>query len=98
MTITPPYNPHIKYVYMSNNLFCLHCGRNGHLKGECKAWKESQERFDLYKTEKSTKKGAWSCSKVFDQQVPKVTSLGMKNIDYPFICFQGTQVEMGSQV
>ena len=39
LNITPPFNPHRKYVFVSNNLLCLHCGRNGHLKGDCPAWK-----------------------------------------------------------
>ena len=35
LNITPPYNPHSKYVFVSDNLLCLHCGKNEHLKGEC---------------------------------------------------------------
>ena len=33
--ITPLFNPHSKYVFVSDNLLCLHCGKNGHLKNEC---------------------------------------------------------------
>ena len=29
--IEPPYNPHSKYVSVSDNLLCTHCGSNGHL-------------------------------------------------------------------
>ena len=36
-TIYPPFNPHNKYVLLSNNLMCLHCGKNWHLKKECTA-------------------------------------------------------------
>ena len=35
LNISPPYNPHSKYVFVSDNLLCLHCGKNGHLKGVC---------------------------------------------------------------
>ena len=38
LNISPPYNPHSKYVFVSDNLLCLHCGKNGHLKGECSSW------------------------------------------------------------
>ena len=48
MNITPPYNPHSKYVFGSNNLLCLHCGKNGHLKGECSSRTNSYERFSNY--------------------------------------------------
>ena len=37
LNITPPFNPHNKYVFVSDNLLCLHCGKNGHLKEECTA-------------------------------------------------------------
>ncbi|XP_015075493.1 uncharacterized protein LOC107019547 [Solanum pennellii] len=49
--ITPPFNPHSKYVFVSDNLLCLHCGKNGHLKEECIAWRKSHERLSKY-TEK----------------------------------------------
>ena len=52
LNITPPYNPHSKYLYVSDNLMHIHCGRNGNLKGECKAWKESSERFSIYTRQK----------------------------------------------
>ena len=32
LNISPPYNPHSKYVFVCDNLLCLHCGKNGHLK------------------------------------------------------------------
>ena len=35
LNITPPYNPHSKYVFVSDNLLCLHCGKNVHMNGEC---------------------------------------------------------------
>ena len=38
LNITPPFNPHSKYVFVSDNLFFLHCGKNGHLKGEWAGW------------------------------------------------------------
>ena len=41
LNITPPYNPHSKYVFVSDNLLCLHCGKNGHLRGECDGWRNS---------------------------------------------------------
>ena len=43
LNITPPFNPHSKYVFVSDNLLCVHCGRNGHLKSDCTAWRESHE-------------------------------------------------------
>ena len=45
LNITRPFNPHSKYVFVSDNLLYLHCGRNGHLKRKCTAWRESHERF-----------------------------------------------------
>ena len=48
LNITPPYNPHSKYVFVSDNLLCLHCGKNGHLKGECSSWRNSCERISNY--------------------------------------------------
>lgn len=29
------YNPHTKRSVVGDNLLCLHCGRNGHMKKEC---------------------------------------------------------------
>ncbi|XP_069154264.1 uncharacterized protein [Solanum lycopersicum] len=46
--ITPPYNPHSKYVFVSDNLLCLHCSKNGHLKGERSSWRNSCERLSYY--------------------------------------------------
>ena len=51
LNITPHFNPHSKYVFVSDNLLCLHCGKNGHLKKECTAWRKSHERLSKY-TEK----------------------------------------------
>ena len=48
LNITPPYNPHSKYVFVSDNLLCLHCGKNGHLKGECSSWRNSCEILANY--------------------------------------------------
>ena len=48
LNITPPFNPHSKYVFVSDNLLCLHCGKNGHLKGECAGWRNSHERLSTY--------------------------------------------------
>lgn len=41
--VNPPYNPHSNYVFASNNLPCSHCGRNDHLKINCKASKRTEE-------------------------------------------------------
>ncbi|XP_069145684.1 uncharacterized protein [Solanum lycopersicum] len=48
LNITPPYNPHSKYVFVSENLLCLRCGKNGYLKGECASWRNSYERLSNY--------------------------------------------------
>ena len=48
LNISPPYNPHSKYVFVSDNLLCLHCGKNGHLKNECVSWRNSCERYSKY--------------------------------------------------
>ena len=48
LNITPPYNPHNKYVFLSDNILCLHCGKNEHLKGECASWRNSYERLSKY--------------------------------------------------
>ena len=54
---TPPLNTHNKYVFVSDNLLCHYCGRNGHLKRECSAWRESHERFSNYTEKKRISKG-----------------------------------------
>ena len=46
--ISPPYNPHSKYVFVFDNLLCLHRGKNGHLKAECARWRNSCERLSNY--------------------------------------------------
>nr|XP_010322041.1 uncharacterized protein LOC104647894 [Solanum lycopersicum] len=38
----------IKYVFVSDNMLCLHCGKNGHLKGDCASWRNSYERLSNY--------------------------------------------------
>ncbi|KAH0761524.1 hypothetical protein KY290_017597 [Solanum tuberosum] len=48
LNISPPYNPYNKYVSVSDNLLCLHCGRNGHFKKYCPARKASQEKVSVY--------------------------------------------------
>ena len=48
LNISPPYNSHSKYVFVSDNLLCLHCGKNGHLKKECVSWRNSCERHSKY--------------------------------------------------
>ncbi|XP_069152835.1 uncharacterized protein [Solanum lycopersicum] len=48
LNISPPYNPHSKYLFVSDNLLCLHCGKNGHLKNECVSWRNSCERYSKY--------------------------------------------------
>ena len=48
LNITPPFNPHSKYVFVSDNLLCLHCGKNEHLKGECAGRRNSCERLSNY--------------------------------------------------
>ena len=48
LNVTPPFNPHSKYVFVSDNLLCLHCGKNGHLKEECTAWRMSHEKLSKY--------------------------------------------------
>ena len=51
LNITPPFIPHNKYVYVCDNLLCLHCGKNRHSKEECTTWRKSHERLSKY-TEK----------------------------------------------
>ena len=48
LNITPSFNPHNKYGFVSDHLLCLHCGKNGHLKGECAGWRNSHERLSNY--------------------------------------------------
>ena len=57
LNITPLYNTHSNYVIVSNNLLCLHFCRNGNLKKHCHTWKESQENFSVYSTQKRARKG-----------------------------------------
>ncbi|XP_069149941.1 uncharacterized protein [Solanum lycopersicum] len=38
----------INNVFVSDNLLCLHCGKNGHLKNEYVSWKNSCERYSNY--------------------------------------------------
>ncbi|XP_049399696.1 uncharacterized protein LOC125863713 [Solanum stenotomum] len=46
--IEPPYNPHSKYVYVSDNLLCTHCGRNGHLKEKCETLRKAKEKHEKF--------------------------------------------------
>ncbi|XP_070047414.1 GRIP domain-containing protein RUD3-like [Nicotiana tomentosiformis] len=43
-----PYNPHSKYVTIPDNLLCTHCGNNGHLKENCKARVQSQQKNKVF--------------------------------------------------
>ena len=54
--MTPLFNPLSKYVFVSDNLLCLHCGKNGHLKGECAGWRNSYERLSNYAERKNSPK------------------------------------------
>ncbi|XP_049391385.1 uncharacterized protein LOC125855684 [Solanum stenotomum] len=56
--IEPPYNPHRKYVSVSNNLLCTHYGRNGHLKEKCESLRKAKERHVKFvRFENDVKKG-----------------------------------------
>lgn len=57
VNLTPPYNPYNKYVSVSENLLCLQCGRNVHLKGYFPSWKTSQEKFSIYSIHKKAQQG-----------------------------------------
>ena len=57
LNITHLYNTHSNYVYISDNLLCLHFCKNSHLKKHCHTWKESQENFLVYFTQKRARKG-----------------------------------------
>ncbi|XP_070030407.1 uncharacterized protein [Nicotiana sylvestris] len=39
-----PYNPHNKYVTISDNWLCTHCGNNGHVKENCLARVQSVQK------------------------------------------------------
>ncbi|XP_070029457.1 uncharacterized protein [Nicotiana sylvestris] len=41
---TIPYNPQSKYVTIPDNWLCTHCGNNGHLKENCKARFQLQQK------------------------------------------------------
>ena len=56
LNITYAFNPHSKYVFVSDNLLCLHCGKNGHSKEECTAWRKSHERLSKYTERKGFQK------------------------------------------
>ena len=43
-------------MFVSDNLLCLHCGKNGHLKDECDSWRNSCERFSNYAERKNVPK------------------------------------------
>ncbi|KAH0665121.1 hypothetical protein KY285_026327 [Solanum tuberosum] len=56
--IEPPYNPHRKYMSVSDNLLCTHCGRNGHLKEKCESLRKAKERdVKFVRSENDVKKG-----------------------------------------
>jgi len=46
--IEPPYNPHSKYVSVSDNLLCTHCGRNGHLKEKCETLRKAKVKHEKF--------------------------------------------------
>ncbi|KAH0765257.1 hypothetical protein KY285_001128 [Solanum tuberosum] len=53
---SPSYNLHGKDVSMSDSLSCLHCGRDGHLKKDCPAWKSTQDKLSKYSKQRNRKK------------------------------------------
>ncbi|XP_049406323.1 uncharacterized protein LOC125869989 [Solanum stenotomum] len=56
--IKPPYNPHSKYVSVSDNLLSTHCGRNGHLKENCESLRKAKEKHVRFvRSENDVKKG-----------------------------------------
>ncbi|KAH0696719.1 hypothetical protein KY290_014118 [Solanum tuberosum] len=56
--IEPPCNPHSKYVSISDNLLCTHCGRNGFLKEKCESLRKAKERHVKFvRSENDGKKG-----------------------------------------
>nr|XP_010312990.1 uncharacterized protein LOC104644608 [Solanum lycopersicum] len=83
LNITPPFNPHSKYVFVSDNLLCLHCGKNGHLKGECTGWRKSHERLSNYterqRVSERSSSQCWSmnsgCSKHMTGDIKNILSL-----------------------
>ena len=71
LNISPPYNPHSKYVFVSDNLLCLHCGKKGHLKNECVSWRNSCEKYSNYAERQNVPKerpGLQSLSQLTDFQ------------------------------
>lgn len=52
----PSNNLHNKYVTMSDNFLCIHCGRNEHIKMDCPACKRDEESLLKYVIQKKFKR------------------------------------------
>ncbi|XP_070002032.1 uncharacterized protein [Nicotiana sylvestris] len=58
-----PYNPHSKYVTISDNWLCTHCGNNGHFKEKCQAKVQSVQKNKVFAEKVTTKEGPGSTHK-----------------------------------
>ncbi|XP_070011032.1 uncharacterized protein [Nicotiana sylvestris] len=58
-----PYNPQSKYVTVSDNWLCTHCGNNRHFKENCQARVQSFQKNKVFVENVTTKKGPGSTHK-----------------------------------
>lgn len=88
VNILPPYSLHRKYVSLSDNMLCLHCGPNVHLKKECPAWKRTKKCFLNYSKWKIYRtRDTWSQLNLFlSQEKDHITILYKKVCYSAFVC------------
>ena len=113
LNISPSYNPHSKYVFVSDNLLCLHCGKNGHLKNECVSWETRVKdtlimlKGKMYQRRDLVYQNMYQLTHFQRKSLSlllcpllesfKIYHIGL-NIILSLLCLpQGTQSEMGSQ-
>nr|XP_016497964.1 PREDICTED: uncharacterized protein LOC107816742 [Nicotiana tabacum] len=91
-----PYNPNIKYVIISDNWLCTHCGNNGYFKENCQAMVQSIQKNKVF-AENGTVKGSsqqWFMDSGCSKHMTENTIL----LSVSQICDKGNKVEFLSKI
>ncbi|XP_070013122.1 uncharacterized protein [Nicotiana sylvestris] len=98
-----PYNPHSKYVIVSDNWLCTHCGNNGHFKENFQARVQSAQKNKVFAEKVTIKEGPGSTHKKCTS--PALTKRALihplayyKGPKLSWICDKGNKVEFLSKI